>query len=553
MTELISLLQSATSDERLLLAQILGCSDQEPPALALRLQKVSSSFFAWRIAQERLSYREIVTRVSERMEIGTSWRSTPDIERTITEKLWNSVWERMTVSQREQFNRKLIETAAQTERAANLKGVAIAGGGLLAAKASGFGIYLLASSTLAAVTSGLGFALPFGAYMTISSALSWVLGPVGFVGLGLLAIHKVTGPDHQKMTMATVAICAIRSRIAAERTQIRSSSVPWALIVGVIICLLGFVFIYGGRSNGVTRPVSFLAANSPAASPLAGKKSPVPEPQHTGIQFGNALVQIVEPGPMGTDQSAKLIIEQNGKPVQTLVSGRFSYSRGVCGKTEWPNPGDLDGDGKPELVIEDYSGGARCCFTWHIFQVRDSEVSRYLTIRASDSDSCPFVDLDGDGRPEVRVADPAFAHWRTSLADSPVGFLNYRLTAEGLAFAPELMRKDPPSREELDGWAREIRWNDHTVAEPLPAVNSRLVALIESGRARLIPEFLDLAWPQSVSGRAEYLQTFGKQLRTSDHWNEWDDLNGGIARIFEAAEGFRTMPDSRMPVKDIAR
>ena len=216
MTELTYLLQQATSQERAMLSQILNSWEKTPSGLAECLQRVSSSFFSYRLRKERLSYSEIVQRVAKRLGVSTAWRTTAGVERAIAEHIWSSVWERMTPQQREQFNRKAIASARNTGQLSNLKGVAVAGGGMLAANASGFGVYMLASSALGALTSGLGFTLPFGVYMAMSSTLSLILGPVGFIGLGLFAIHKITGPEHQKMTMAVVAACSIRARIEME-------------------------------------------------------------------------------------------------------------------------------------------------------------------------------------------------------------------------------------------------------------------------------------------------------------------------------------------------
>jgi hypothetical protein len=87
-------------------------------------------------------------------------------------------------------------------------------------------------------TTGLGITLPFGVYMAISSALSVVLGPVGFIGLGLFALLKITGPEHQKMTTAVVAICAIRSRIEMERCQSQPRRSPWKVWVVWVAAIL---------------------------------------------------------------------------------------------------------------------------------------------------------------------------------------------------------------------------------------------------------------------------------------------------------------------------
>ncbi len=83
MTELTFLLQQATPQERALLSEILNSWEKTSAGLAECLQRVSSSFFAYRIRKERLSYSEIVQRVAEKLGVSTAFRSTAGIGRAI--------------------------------------------------------------------------------------------------------------------------------------------------------------------------------------------------------------------------------------------------------------------------------------------------------------------------------------------------------------------------------------------------------------------------------------------------------------------------------------
>jgi hypothetical protein len=452
--------------------------------------------------------------------------SIPALELAITQKLWDSAWQRMSPEQQDEFNQKLVAAAHDAGNSRSLKGLGIAGGGLLAAKASGFGVYLLASSTLGALTTGLGLTLPFGAYMASSTALSWILGPVGFLGLGLLGFHKITGPNHQKMAIAIVAACAIRSRKQAEWSR-RLRYFPW-VIAAAIVCVLSILGFIRSRSTRLSVTAPVIAANSTTTPPRAPISSGT-KTAYIEFRLGTALFRLIEPGAPETNVPAKLIIEQKGKPVYTDTSGRFTYSQALCGKSEWPNPGDLDGDGTAKVVIEDYSGGAHCCTTWRFFTVRDSTVLEYLKVENKDKDICPFEDLDGDGRPEVRVADTTFAHWGAYYNPSAMPSLTYRLHSGGITFAPALMRKPPPTDAELSAWAKEISWEGPTVETRPNPLAARLMAMLEAESAKSIPAFLDLAWPERVPGRAEYIRDFEKKLRSSEHWSEWNTLNGGIS------------------------
>jgi uncharacterized protein YaaW (UPF0174 family) len=74
----------------------------------------------------------------------------------------------------------------------HLEGLLVSGGTMLAAKMSGFGVYLLASTVLGSLTKALGLTLPFAVYMGMSQAIALVLGPIGWPHwLAVLSTHSI--------------------------------------------------------------------------------------------------------------------------------------------------------------------------------------------------------------------------------------------------------------------------------------------------------------------------------------------------------------------------
>ena len=70
---------------------------------------------------------------------------------------------------------------------------------------------------------------------------------------------------------------------------------------------------------------------------------------------------------------------------------------------------DLDGDGVPDLLIYDYSGGAHCCSTVKHIVCSDPPV---LTAQISGWHSTPvYRNLDGDGHYEKILGDASYAYW----------------------------------------------------------------------------------------------------------------------------------------------
>jgi hypothetical protein len=68
---------------------------------------------------------------------------------------------------------------------------------------------------------------------------------------------------------------------------------------------------------------------------------------------------------------------------------------------------DINGDGKPELVLDGYSGGARCRYTYTILSLgRTQQVLRNIHSQAP-----MFFEKQPDGATLVRAADSVFDYF----------------------------------------------------------------------------------------------------------------------------------------------
>lgn len=88
---------------------------------------------------------------------------------------------------------------------------------------------------------------------------------------------------------------------------------------------------------------------------------------------------------------------------------------------------DLDADGEPEAIVELYTGGAHCCYFSVIYGYRSASDSYgHLTHDWRDP-SYQLVDIDHDGRPELRSSDALFAYEFTAYLFSalPVQIWHY--------------------------------------------------------------------------------------------------------------------------------
>ncbi len=89
---------------------------------------------------------------------------------------------------------------------------------------------------------------------------------------------------------------------------------------------------------------------------------------------------------------------------------------------------DITGDGNPDLVIERYSGGASCCFSYVVLSLGEDLTSIDLPL------DCPaqatFRDLDSDGIPEVIGTDDSFRCVCCCCANSPLPIVVLRYDLE---------------------------------------------------------------------------------------------------------------------------
>ncbi|HWC02195.1 MAG TPA: hypothetical protein VHF87_05445 [Methylomirabilota bacterium] len=72
------------------------------------------------------------------------------------------------------------------------------------------------------------------------------------------------------------------------------------------------------------------------------------------------------------------------------------------------------------VIVQEWSGGAHCCFDYHVLHVQGTEIRREGTIRGGDC-SLRAADIDQDGAIELIACDARFAYaFDLPFADSPL-------------------------------------------------------------------------------------------------------------------------------------
>ena len=82
---------------------------------------------------------------------------------------------------------------------------------------------------------------------------------------------------------------------------------------------------------------------------------------------------------------------------------------------------DIDRDGRPEVVVEVFTGGAHCCFGYEFYRKTDGKLQRIGEVYLNNVEGPKFEDLNNDGRPEIVTLDDRLAYFdELGFANSPV-------------------------------------------------------------------------------------------------------------------------------------
>ncbi len=187
---------------------------------------------------------------------------------------------------------------------------------------------------------------------------------------------------------------------------------------------------------------------------------------------------------------------------------------------------DITGDGEPNLVISEWTGGAHCCYLFHVFEI--GKCFRYIqTIDAQDAEMADFVNRDDDPALEFILQDWSFAYWKTCFASSPAPRVILKYNGRNYSMACNLMRQKGPSAEKLRQIAEDIKsypeWQKQE--DPPPELWTVMLDLIYTGNMNQAWIFADLAWPANVKGKEQFLQEFRAKLAESPYWKDVKKLN----------------------------
>jgi hypothetical protein len=174
---------------------------------------------------------------------------------------------------------------------------------------------------------------------------------------------------------------------------------------------------------------------------------------------------------------------------------------------------DLNGDGKPDLVVQGYSGGAHCCYTYRIVGL-----TRGLPLIREIHNQVPIVFKTGDdGKVELDTGDGVFDYFLVPHANAVIPQLFLRLEGNKIVdLGPEHLAdydraiekaRSELTAEELDK-LRKSNYSQGMLFDQLLTVQKVMTIVLNylySGRQEEAWRSLDQMWPESDRERVKNL------------------------------------------------
>lgn len=198
-------------------------------------------------------------------------------------------------------------------------------------------------------------------------------------------------------------------------------------------------------------------------------------------------------------------------------SGNEVLDKGVFHAPRIAPGTDITGRGKPDLILAEWSGGAHCCFSFHVIELGDV-VREIATVKADDSDYAHFEDVNQDGIYEFIGYDYAFAYWRAGFMQSPAPQVILRFDGKSYELAPDLMRKPVPSSSVLSKQREAVRKSEWEEESPPTQLWATMLDLIYTGNSDVAWKFFSETWPSKRAGSKAFLRSFCGQLATSRYF-----------------------------------
>jgi uncharacterized protein YaaW (UPF0174 family) len=215
MREFYDIVQAATDEQRQVLGEVIGSGfGSQPSTLCDHIKYLRAGALGQLFWQS--SWKQMVTDVADYAGIdwlallaGRQWQELPtqEIEAAVVAKLFHDMFDQLSPEQQH----KVVMEMQRDSDDPRIGALLLGGGAIAAAKMSGFGVYLMASTVLGGLTNALGLTLPFAVYMGMSQAIALVLGPVGWAALVGGVVWTLNQPNWERLALGVVYVSLLRN------------------------------------------------------------------------------------------------------------------------------------------------------------------------------------------------------------------------------------------------------------------------------------------------------------------------------------------------------
>lgn len=221
----------------------------------------------------------------------------------------------------------------------------------------------------------------------------------------------------------------------------------------------------------------------------------------------------------------KIIITKRNNKVfeESEIDNHYSFGNSFDPVLDGPDlysGHDITGNGFPNLVVSNWTGGAHCCHFLHIFEL-GKKLKKLVSVEANSS-SVRLVDLDRDGFPEIEFWDGAIDYQFACFAGSPGGRVILKFQKDHYEVAGHLMRTPVPTPQKIKNLKKTIvlafEKNDNPDL-PYEFLNT-MMELSYSGHFSLALKLADETWPARKSGLEKFKDEFSKALHESLYWRD---------------------------------
>jgi hypothetical protein len=212
------------------------------------------------------------------------------------------------------------------------------------------------------------------------------------------------------------------------------------------------------------------------------------------------------PGAKESDARCRAAITSpNGK--ETIITGDWALTvDGISGT-------DINSAGKPDLVLDGYSGGARCCYSYTIVSLESTP----LVLLRFDSQDPVIFEKETDGTTLIRAQDRVFDYFMIPHAQAVIPQLLFRMEGNKLVdvsaqFPEQYDKQIQEARAQLTSadldQFHNSRFGDRMFTDQEPTVRRVLVIVLNylySGRETNAWQALNEFWPPADQMRVNAL------------------------------------------------